>query len=638
MRKWIILSFFVLFGLTSFTPVEAQALPPPTILSFTATVAAKMNTEPPVEQVSINDVESGEFALTLSWQVLDANTTRHRLGLDAYRINQWQPITPPEQPERPWAFAESHTLDLQHPLNFGEPTYRLRLFEDDNVIEERYIVIPFATEPDQAPRISVFDAIPDTVDAMQLFQNTARVGITWAVTDRLPGSHLVFEQILDDGTVIDVELPRDNLWVVSAGEGIVAPMLPPQNRENIQLRLSLIDLATQTVYDQQLITVPISGVANLPASTGSNAGSGGTSTTGSTIASGEPLVPRPNPNRGSTGTTVSTASTPAAQAAQGTGNPAATQLPPAARNCTISPVEVAMMGTPDDDCSRYAIPETFIPVDYRGRVIEIEAFSADADTITPGGTITLTWAVTGASEAILEVYSIFTLMNNTSANPPAPDILLTGQPTVGSASVEIPDSYVSGAKIILWGADTIRRPRTGTSQIAKWAYQILELPAAAVASADEAGEGVTGADGTEAGPVDNADGDATPGATIITTQAAYQPFEGGFMVWKESDGAIWIFIKGGEFQSFSEEGYSALPENPITVTPPDGRSSPISGFGRIWGNIEPIRTALGWGLALEAGYTLALEIIAEGETPQYTLNLPDGRRVSVRGDGTWAEI
>ena len=93
-------------------------------------------------------------------------------------------------------------------------------------------------------------------------QRAERVPVSWSVSNRPQNSNLVFEQILSDGRLVNVELPRQNPIVPSSGSGVVAPLLPGGNATQIQLVLRLIDLGTGSEYARRTITVPI--VSTIP--------------------------------------------------------------------------------------------------------------------------------------------------------------------------------------------------------------------------------------------------------------------------------------------------------------------------------------------------------------------------------------
>jgi hypothetical protein len=136
-----------------------------------------------------------------------------------------------------------------------------------------------------------------------------------------------------------------------------------------------------------------------------------------------------------------------------------------------------------------------------------------------------------------------------------------------------------------------------------------------------------------------------PTATVITTpevnnvrmQAAYQPFENGYMLWMSTGGAVYVLLKDGRALSYAQFTYESLPNNPVADVPPAGRASPSGGFGRVWGNYSEVRTALGWALGVEQGYTMTVY------NPLYRMGFfwvtfPDNREVqfTVQASGlTW---
>ncbi|MBC7811800.1 MAG: hypothetical protein H7175_11670, partial [Burkholderiales bacterium] len=100
------------------------------------------------------------------------------------------------------------------------------------------------------PTITSFTASVGVVDRNALTARTARVPVSWITTNRPITSNLFFEQILPDGSTINVELPRLLPWVNSSGDGMAAPILPTGANE-IRLRVRLSDLLTREVYSQR---------------------------------------------------------------------------------------------------------------------------------------------------------------------------------------------------------------------------------------------------------------------------------------------------------------------------------------------------------------------------------------------------
>lgn len=118
-----------------------------------------------------------------------------------------------------------------------------------------------------------------------------------------------------------------------------------------------------------------------------------------------------------------------------------------------------------------------------------------------------------------------------------------------------------------------------------------------------------------------------PGYNISTLQAAYQPYQNGFMIWRSDTRIVWIFTNDGIVTWFYPESYENQPDNPVTDSPPAGLVKPISGFGRVWGNNAFVQNALGWATAAEQGYSMTLE--TDSGQIFYYFNLPDGRLVQL---------
>jgi hypothetical protein len=83
--------------------------------------------------------------------------------------------------------------------------------------------------------------------------------VAWNVTNRPQNTNLVFEQILADGRVVNVELPRTVPIVPSSGLGVTAPIPPGGSTTSIRLQLRLINLSTFATLDSKEITIPIAG-------------------------------------------------------------------------------------------------------------------------------------------------------------------------------------------------------------------------------------------------------------------------------------------------------------------------------------------------------------------------------------------
>jgi hypothetical protein len=240
----MLLTGSALLALHPASRAQARAMPP-TIVRFASDVAF----------VRLAEIEATGVSASLEWYVAYYADSYH-LELDSFRLNGWESLL--DEGETLPA-AGSRRITITHPLNFGPPTYRLRVVaQDGGIADERTLTIPYEPQAGFWPEIAVFaTSVPD-VDAAALAAGTARIPVSWQVEHRQPQTHLVFEQILPDNSAVTVDLPRDHMWVSSAGEGVVAPV-PVPGEAQVWLRLSVIDPVSQAVYTQADLIVPIRG-------------------------------------------------------------------------------------------------------------------------------------------------------------------------------------------------------------------------------------------------------------------------------------------------------------------------------------------------------------------------------------------
>ncbi|MBL8160630.1 MAG: hypothetical protein JNJ61_01495, partial [Anaerolineae bacterium] len=134
------------------------------------------------------------------------------------------------------------------PKNAATTSITLRLsvamLSSGTVLATKEITLPIKDAQVQIPVISVFSTTATDVNRGQLSSKTARVPVAWQVDNRPNNSNLVFEQVLSDNSVVNVELPRSNPFVASSGVGVAAPVLPGGSATSIQLRVRLVDLGT----------------------------------------------------------------------------------------------------------------------------------------------------------------------------------------------------------------------------------------------------------------------------------------------------------------------------------------------------------------------------------------------------------
>ncbi|GAB4513573.1 MAG: hypothetical protein OHK0046_14420 [Anaerolineae bacterium] len=418
MRNGLFYLLLLCFSLAAGVRVSAQqtTLPPPVIVSFEA------ERSPEDAPLTVNTVESGEIALTLSWQVINAAEDNYYLELSTYRVSEWEEITNEQDGE--WPMAGTRTLDLQHPLTFAVPSYRLRLIQTDTgrVLDERVLSIPYdpAAVDAPAPEIVSFTVLDDSVAASALVAGRARVPVSWQVTNRLPLSNLVFEQLLEDGSAVPVELPRDSLWVSSSGEGVVAPVLP-QEGSQILLRLRVVNVVTAETYDSLVQPLTVSGEPEVP-----------------------PTIPP-----------------------QIDDDDVTPEDPVPVNNCP-APLDVPIVGETGDGCNAAVDTET-------GERVFIRTFGASTDRAAPNDTLTLNWDVDGADTVLVEMYHLAEVRASEATTPATAYAVFTDLAAEGVLSVRIPEALTQGARFVLWGTRVDAEAVSPAPNTRRVAYAIVDV-------------------------------------------------------------------------------------------------------------------------------------------------------------------
>jgi hypothetical protein len=211
--------------------------------------------------VTFADAEAGSVSATFSWATLNL-TNGYRLALEMLQAGDWQPLDPNLNPQPNGTFSAL----VQQPRSFGQPTYRAVIYDaDDEVVDEQIAVIAYAPAASPAlPVIEAFNASIASVDANQLANRAARVPVSWYVRNRIPTAHIVFEQVLANGSVVPAELPRPHAWIDSVGIGELAPQLPG-NSAAVALQMRVVDAVSGQTYDTASLSLLVSGSIQTPA-------------------------------------------------------------------------------------------------------------------------------------------------------------------------------------------------------------------------------------------------------------------------------------------------------------------------------------------------------------------------------------
>lgn len=237
MIRYPIRSLMLLLILSLTWNSQAQTLP--VIVSFTVDTAA----------LDYNAVEHGVATANFSWQVVglrEGDTMQmHALVKGAWVLigEKFEPI-------------KTDSLVIAHPSDFGQPTYRLSVVDATGaIVTESQLVLQYAPQTQQ-PFVYFFK----TWDITSLTPDEVKVGtlvnVHWGITNRWQNSNPVFEQVMPDGNVVKVELPRANEWLNSTSRGTVLPQYPGDGYD-VLLRLRLVNRTDGSTLAQRDLIIPV---------------------------------------------------------------------------------------------------------------------------------------------------------------------------------------------------------------------------------------------------------------------------------------------------------------------------------------------------------------------------------------------
>ncbi len=497
--------------------------------------------------------------------------------------------------------------------NLSEITLRVRLVNllTGQVYSERQLTFNITTGGGSGngnsnrPAITRFTTSLGSVRGDQLANSTARVPVSWTAVNRPVTSNLIFEQILSDGSAVNVELPRENPWVNSVGDGVAAPVAPGGNATSIRLRVRLIDLLSGRVFDQREFTLAIDntppGQPNIRTFTTSF-----TSVDANELAARTARVPVTwaVDNRPANSNLIFEQVLPGGSVIN-VELPRTVPIVPSAGNGIAAPIlpsgaaeillRVRLVNLRDN--ATVAQREITLPI--RGVAvvptataaptsgIQIRSFAISPNPVARGGQVTFTWDVTGATTLSITRLSergqIFleAITGNLAAS--------------GSQTYTLPADYINRAEFVLL---------TNDSQVNQYITVNITCPFSTSFISGDC-------------PI-----------TQQSVTAAYQSFEGGHMVWNGSTREIFVLYADGTYQT-AQDTWTEGEVFDDGRTPPEGRFAPARGFGKVWFNDANIRQRLGWATAQEQSYNTTWETHkfnrGRSELTSNVLRFPDAR-------------
>jgi len=107
------------------------------------------------------------------------------------------------------------------------------------------------------------------------------------------------------------------------------------------------------------------------------------------------------------------------------------------------------------------------------------------------------------------------------------------------------------------------------------------------------------------------------GAALAIGSAALT-FDSGSMLWAAQYGAggqrvIYAIYKNGTFQRYDDTWNQGTDPETTGETAPQGKNTPVRGFGKVWHNNPAVKAGLGWAIGKETGRNGEIQRFERGE-------------------------
>jgi serine/threonine-protein kinase len=103
-----------------------------------------------------------------------------------------------------------------------------------------------------------------------------------------------------------------------------------------------------------------------------------------------------------------------------------------------------------------------------------------------------------------------------------------------------------------------------------------------------------------------------PRAEAIEVDAARQPFEHGWLLWRRDVNLIYGLEPDQSWFFTGDTRRDGDPSDDPAIIPPNGLYQPVRGFGKVWREESGVRESLGWATAEEQGFTAIIQEFAGG--------------------------
>jgi hypothetical protein len=230
-------------------------------------------------------------------------------------------------------------------------------------------------------------------------------------------------------------------------------------------------------------------------------------------------------------------------------------------------------------------------------------FAADQPVIQAGSCVTLSWDIPRALRVVLDgsnwpdgVQESVTTAGKTVVCPSAATHYVPGEPVRYTLKVAYVDGHDETYETV------VRYNGASESQI---------LPTATF-----------NPNATPAG---------IPATPDVMVNAAFQPFENGWMIWRGDVNTIFVLLGDGTLKSYHANEIPAATANLMLVAPP-GRVQPAVPFAALWRYFSDTAVQIGWPTLPVQTYTATVfGQVSFG----FGITLPDGRYVGFSFSGPW---
>jgi serine/threonine-protein kinase len=125
-----------------------------------------------------------------------------------------------------------------------------------------------------------------------------------------------------------------------------------------------------------------------------------------------------------------------------------------------------------------------------------------------------------------------------------------------------------------------------------------------------------------------------PRSPAVDAAWAWEPFEGGEMVWRGDLRRIYVLDQSGAWRVYDDEWREGDIEWDVALQAPGSLYQPVRGFGLVWREEPGVRDALGWATAPETSFSATFQpaeralLVADNSTSYQWILFSDGTWLS----------